>query len=195
MKEATLTTSYRYVDHNRSTQVKVTTFVSQASTHLAATRIALTPDFDGTVETVVCLESLGAASAAPAARQVTGEQMQEAVAANNMQLVAIPPATPDRAAVWYHGDTQVLAADGDTKNLTLFLDGRAEQGLAMAEASAIQLPERRCAKRCRVVQKPLSPRLEPENQGAERQDVHLHQIHLSLSARAGAVMRRPIWQR
>jgi hypothetical protein len=72
---------------------------------------------------------------------LTGEQMQEAVAANNMQLVAIPPATPDRAAVWYHGDTQVLAADGDVKNLTLALDGRAEQGLAMAEASAIQLPD------------------------------------------------------
>src|ERR1700732_4111709 len=50
MKEATLTTSYRYVDHKRSTQVNVTTFVSQAATHLAATRISLTPDFDGTVE-------------------------------------------------------------------------------------------------------------------------------------------------
>src|SRR6202522_1437276 len=34
MKEATLTTSYRYVDHARSTQVKVTSFVSQASTRL-----------------------------------------------------------------------------------------------------------------------------------------------------------------
>src|ERR1700722_2316780 len=50
MKEAPLTTSYRSVDHARSTQVKVTTFVSQASTHLAATQVSLTPDFDGTVE-------------------------------------------------------------------------------------------------------------------------------------------------
>src|ERR1700690_648179 len=31
MQQATLTTSYRYVDHKRSTQVKVTTFVSQAA--------------------------------------------------------------------------------------------------------------------------------------------------------------------
>lgn len=50
MKEATLTTSYRYVDHRRSTQIRVTTLVSQAATHLAATQISLTPDFDGTVE-------------------------------------------------------------------------------------------------------------------------------------------------
>src|SRR6202166_1048428 len=38
MQEATLTTSYRYVDHRRSTQIKVTTFVSEAATHLAATQ-------------------------------------------------------------------------------------------------------------------------------------------------------------
>jgi trehalose/maltose hydrolase-like predicted phosphorylase len=141
MKEATLTTSYRYVDHNRSTQVRVTTFVSQASTHLAATRISLTPDFDGTVELSFALNLWAPHQPRLPLAKLTGEQIQEAVAANNMQLVAIPPATPDRAAVWYHGDTQVLAADGDVKNLTLALDGRAEQGLAMAEASAIQLPD------------------------------------------------------
>src|SRR4029077_20673994 len=50
MKEATLTTSYRYVDHRRSTAVKVVTFVNEAAPHLAATQISLTPDFDGTVE-------------------------------------------------------------------------------------------------------------------------------------------------
>src|SRR6266481_4435890 len=50
MQDATLTTRYRYVDHQRSTQIKVTTFVSQSSTHLAATQISLTPDFDGTVQ-------------------------------------------------------------------------------------------------------------------------------------------------
>ncbi|HSY96491.1 MAG TPA: hypothetical protein VK793_12800, partial [Steroidobacteraceae bacterium] len=62
-------------------------------------------------------------------------------AAHNMELVAIPPATPDRAAVWYHGDTHVLSADGDTHELTLWLDGRAEQGLRMAEAAALRLPD------------------------------------------------------
>jgi protein-glucosylgalactosylhydroxylysine glucosidase len=140
MKEATLTTSYRYVDHARSTQVKVTSFVSQAATHLAATEVSLTPDFDGTVELSFALNLWAPHQPRLPLAQLSGEQMQEAVAANNMQLVAIPPATPDRAAVWYHGDTHVLTADGDVENLTLALDGRAEQGLAMAEAAAVQLP-------------------------------------------------------
>src|SRR5580693_49491 len=141
MKEATLTTSYRYVDHARSTQVKVTTFVSQASTHLAATQVSLTPDFDGTVELSFALNLWAPHQPRLPLAQLSGDQMQEAVAANNLQLVAIPPATPDRAPVWYHGDTHVLTADGDVRNLTLALDGRAEQGLAMAEAAAVQLPD------------------------------------------------------
>src|SRR5471032_78488 len=118
LKEATLTTSYRYVDHKRSTQVKVTTFVSQAATHLAATQISLTPDFDGTVELSFALNLWAPHQPRLPLAKLSGDQMQEAVAANNMQLVAIPPATPDRAAVWYHGDTKVLANDGDAKGLT-----------------------------------------------------------------------------
>jgi protein-glucosylgalactosylhydroxylysine glucosidase len=141
MQEATLTTSYRYVDHGRSTQIKVTTLVSQASTHLAATQLAITPDFDGTVELSFALNLWAPHQPRLPLARLSGEEMQEAVAANNMQLVAIPPSTPDRAAVWYHGDTHVLTADGDIKQLTLFLNGRAELGLAMAEAAAIQLPE------------------------------------------------------
>ena len=141
MKEATLTTNYRYVDHQRSTQIQVTTFVSQASTHLAATHISLTPDFDGTVELSFALNLWAPHQPRLPLAKLTGEQMQEAVAANNMQLVAIAPATADRAALWYHGDTHVFAANGDVKNLTLALDGRAEQGLSMAEAAAVALPD------------------------------------------------------
>ena len=115
MKEATLTTNYRYVDHQRSTQIQVTTFVSQASTHLAASQISLTPDFDGTVELSFALNLWAPHQPRLPLAKLTGEQMQEAVAANNMQLVAIAPATPDRAALWYHGDTHVLAANGDLR--------------------------------------------------------------------------------
>jgi trehalose/maltose hydrolase-like predicted phosphorylase len=141
MQEATLTTSYRYVDHNRSTRIRVTTFVSQASTHLAATQLSLTPDFDGTVELSFALNLWAPYQPRLPLAKLSGEQMQEAVAAHNMQLVSIPPATPDRAAVWYHGDTHVLSAEGDAAQLTLYLDGRAEQGLTMAEAAAILLPD------------------------------------------------------
>jgi protein-glucosylgalactosylhydroxylysine glucosidase len=141
MREATLTTRYRYVDHKRSTQIKVTTFVSQASTHLAATQISLTPDFDGNVQLSFALNLWAPSQPRLPLAKLTGEEMQEEVAAHNMKLVAISPATPDRAAIWYHGDTRVLAADGDIKELTLWLDGRAEQGLGLAEAAAIRLPE------------------------------------------------------
>jgi trehalose/maltose hydrolase-like predicted phosphorylase len=141
LQEATLTTSYRYVDHRRSTHVKVTTFVSEAATHLAATQISLTPDFDGTVQLSFALNLWAPYQPRLPIAKLTGDEMQEAVAAHNMELVAIPPATPDRAAVWYHGDTHVLSADGDTHELTLWLDGRAEQGLRMAEAAALRLPD------------------------------------------------------
>jgi protein-glucosylgalactosylhydroxylysine glucosidase len=141
MQDATLTTRYRYVDHQRSTQIKVTTFVSEASTHLAATQISLTPDFDGRVQLSFALNLWAPYQPRLPLAKLSGDEMQEAVAAHNMQLIAIPPATPDRAAVWYHGDTHVLAAGGDVKELTLWLDGRAEQGLGMAEAAALRLPD------------------------------------------------------
>jgi len=141
MQDATLTTSYRYVDHRRSTQIKVITLVSQASTHLAATQISLTPDFDGMVQLSFALNLWAPYQPRLPLAKLTGEEMQEAVAAHNMKLVAIPPATPDRAPIWYPGDTHVIAAEGDTRELTLWLDGRAEHGLAMAEAAAIRLPE------------------------------------------------------
>ena len=140
LREATLTTSYRYVDHQRSTQVKVTTLVSQASPHIAGSQLSITPDFDGTVQLSFALNLWAPHLPRLPIATMTGDEMQEAVAAHNMTLTAIPPATPDRAAVWYHGDTHVLAADGDRKDLTLWLDGRAEQGLTMAEAAAIALP-------------------------------------------------------
>jgi protein-glucosylgalactosylhydroxylysine glucosidase len=141
MHDATLTTAYRYLDHQRSTQIKVTTFVSQSSTHLAATQLSLTPDFDGSVQLSFALNLWAPYQPRLPLAKLTGEEMQEAVAAHNLKLIAIPPATPDRAAIWYHGDTHVLSADGDVKGLSLWLDGRAEQGLKMAEAAALSLPD------------------------------------------------------
>ena len=140
MRAATLTTRYRYDDHGRKTGVEVVTLVSQASPHLAATRLSITPDFDGTVQLSFALNLWAPHQPRFAMGKLTGDQMQEAVAANNMDFTATPPATPDRAAVWYHGDTHVLASDGDTGDFTLWLDGRAEQGLPMAEATALRLP-------------------------------------------------------
>jgi trehalose/maltose hydrolase-like predicted phosphorylase len=141
LHDATLTTSYRYLDHGRSTDIKVTTFVSEAAPHLAATQLSITPDFDGTVQLSFALNLWAPYQPRLPLGKMTGEEMQEAVAAHNMKLIAIPPATPDRAPVWYHGTTNLLGDDGDAQDLTLWLDGQAEQGLKMAEAAAIELPQ------------------------------------------------------
>lgn len=141
LHDATLTTSYRYLDHGKATRIKVVSLVSEASPHLAASRISITPEFDGVVQLSFAFNLWAPYQPRLPLAKLSGDQMQIAVAAHNLTLQAVPPATPDRAAVWYHGDTHVLADDGDSRNLTLWLDGRAEQGLGMAEAAAVSLPQ------------------------------------------------------
>ncbi|GAB2575280.1 hypothetical protein GCM10027066_18110 [Dyella jejuensis] len=141
MHDGVLTTSYRYIDGRKSTAIKVATLVSQASPHLAATQLSMTPDFDGEVELSFAFDLWAPHQPRFALAQLDGAQMQEAVAANNLKLQPIPPATPDRAPLWYHGDTHVLESDGDTRSLTLWLNGHAEQGARMAAAAAVSLPQ------------------------------------------------------
>src|SRR5205807_2599566 len=141
LRGATLTTSYRYVDQGRETSIEVITLVSEASPHLAATHLKITPDYDGPVRLSFAL--LPWANHAPRfpLAEMSGPQMEEAVAANGLALEPRPPATSDREAVWYPGHTQVLASDGDAPSRALWLDGKAEQGLAMAMAAAVELLE------------------------------------------------------
>ena len=143
MHDGTLVTRYRYTDDSRkSTRIVVTTFVSQADTHLAATRIAITPEFDGTVELSFPLDIWAPHQPRFPIGKMTGDEMLAAVAANNMSVTEpVNYRTADRAPVWYHGDTHVSGMAGSVQDLTLQLDGRAEQGLRMAEAAAIELPE------------------------------------------------------
>lgn len=141
MYNGVLTTHYRYLDGEKSTDIQVTTFVSQASPHLAINQLSITPDFDGTVELSFALNLWAPHEPRFPLADMTDAQMQEALAANNLKLGAMPPATSDRAPIWYHGDTHVLGSHGDTRALTLWLDGHAEQGAGMAEAVAIALPQ------------------------------------------------------
>lgn len=140
LHEATLTTHYRYLDGGRASEVEVTTLVSEASPHLAATRFAITPDYDGIVH--LSFPLLLWANHAPRfpLAQMTGPEMEEAVAANGLTLEPRPPATADREAVWYPGYTEVRSSDGDAPSLSMWLDGRAAQGLSMAMAAAVALP-------------------------------------------------------
>lgn len=141
MYDGTLTTHYRYVDESKVTDVKVITLVSQESPHLAATQLSITPDFDGDIELSFALNLWAPHQPRFPLARLNGDQVMEALAANNLALEPTPPATTDRAALWYHGDTHMLTSGDDTRTLALWLDGHAEQGAKMAEAVAIALPE------------------------------------------------------
>ena len=141
MYDATLSTSYRFVYANKSTDVKVTTFVSQADGHLAATQLVLTPQFDGSAQVTFPIRLWSEHAPRFPIGKMTGDEMIAAVIASGQTLDNKPVPTSDRDAVWYHGVTHVSGAEGDPNDLTLWLDGRAEQGLAMAEAAAISLPQ------------------------------------------------------
>jgi protein-glucosylgalactosylhydroxylysine glucosidase len=136
-----LTTSYRFFDRGHETAVEVSTFVSEAEPHLAVTRIRVTPDYDGPVQLSFPLMLWAEHAPRFPLAQMTGPEMEEAVAANGLTLQAQPPATPDREAIWYPGYTQVTTSEGDSRSLTLWLDGQAERGETMAMAVAVALPE------------------------------------------------------
>ena len=140
MHDATLTTRYRFAYANKSTDVEVHSFVSQADPHLAAIRFTISPQFDGDVRLSFPIRLWSEYQPRFPIGSLTGDEMIAAVIASGQNLDNKPVPTPDREAVWYPGYTQVLSNGGDAKALTLWLDGRAKQGLAMAEAAAIELP-------------------------------------------------------
>lgn len=141
LQEATLTTDYRYLDRSRGTGVEVTSFVSQASPHLAVTRLQITPEYDGVVQLSFVLTLWAPHSPRFSLARLSGPEMEEAVAANALRLQPQPPDQADRAAIWYPGHTVIRANGGDGDTLSLWLDGQAEEGPAMAMAAAVSLPE------------------------------------------------------
>jgi trehalose/maltose hydrolase-like predicted phosphorylase len=141
LHDGTLTSSYRYADHGRDTAVEVTTLVSAASPHLAASRFRITPEYDGVVQLSFALTLWAEHAPRFPLAHMSGPEMEEAVAAYGLSLKPLPPSTPDREAIWYPGYVQVHTSEGDAKALTLWLDGQAEQGQSMAMAVAVALPE------------------------------------------------------
>jgi trehalose/maltose hydrolase-like predicted phosphorylase len=140
MHDATLTTRYRFAYANKASDIEVTSFVSQASPHLAAIRMAITPQFDGQVQLSFPIRLWSEHQPRFPIASMGGEEMIAAVIASGQSLDNKPVPTPDRAPVWYPGYTQVLSTRGDGKALTLQLRGRAQHGPGMAEAAAIGLP-------------------------------------------------------
>ena len=142
MHDGTLATSYRFTDDSgKSTGVRVLSFASQAAPHLGATQLSITPAFTGTVQLEFWFTLWAPHQPRFPIRTMTGEEMQAAVAANNMSVLEpVNHATPDRAPVWYYGYTNVLAPGADEQELTFWLDGKAVEGLSMAEAAAVSVP-------------------------------------------------------
>jgi len=141
MYDATLSTRYQYTDEsNRTTAVQVVTMVSQAHGQLAASRLSITPASSGRVTLKFAFNLWAAQQPRFAIQSMTFPVLQQALAAQHLDLKPVNPAMPDRAAIWYHGDTNVTGATGNVRQLTLSLSGRANGGLSMAESAAIELP-------------------------------------------------------
>jgi trehalose/maltose hydrolase-like predicted phosphorylase len=99
------------------------------------------PDYDGTVQLSFALMLWAEHAPRFPLGKMSGPEMEQALAANGLALEPRAPATPDREAIWYPGYTEVLASEGDTGSLSLWLDGRAVQGPTMAMAATVALPE------------------------------------------------------
>ena len=141
MHDGTLATRYTYRDGGHATDVDVLSLVSQASPHLAGSRLILTPHFDGRVELSFALDGWPPHQPRFALARITDAQMHQQLDKYHLNLQPVAPATADRAALWYPGTTAVLAHDGDAGQLTLWLSGRAANSATMAEAVAVSLPQ------------------------------------------------------
>lgn len=135
-----LTTRYTFKDHGHDSAIRVDTLLSESTPHVGATRLQLTPDYDGIVQLSFALTLWAQHAPRFPMAQMSGSEMEEAVAANDLGFEAQPPATADREAVWYPGFVQLRSAEGDRDTRSLWLSGQAEHGLSMGEAAAIALP-------------------------------------------------------
>jgi len=86
MYDATLTTRYHFDYANKSTDVKVTTFVSQAANHIAATQLSITPHFSGSVQLTFPIRLWSEHAPRFPIGKLTGEQMIAAVIASGQTL-------------------------------------------------------------------------------------------------------------
>jgi protein-glucosylgalactosylhydroxylysine glucosidase len=140
MHEATLTTHYSYTAGGRRIAIRLIAFVSEASPHLAVAHLSMTPDYDGWVRLSFPLTIWAQHTPRFPLGRWSGPEQEKMLAARGISLEPRPPATADRAALWYPGYTQVTQSGGDSRALSLWLSGRAASGSSMAMAAAIGLP-------------------------------------------------------
>src|SRR5256885_13225666 len=105
------------------------------TTLFRSSRLRITPDYDGVVRLSFALTLWAPHAPRFPLAQMSGPEMEEAVAANGLSLEPRAPATPDREAVWYPGYTEVRSSEGDGGSLSLWVDGAGETGVTTAIAA------------------------------------------------------------
>jgi trehalose/maltose hydrolase-like predicted phosphorylase len=140
MHEGMLTTGYSYGDRGRRVAVRAVTFVSEAAPHLAVAHLSITPDYDGWVRLSFPLTIWAQHTPRFPLGRWSGLEQDRNLAARGISLQPRPPATADRAALWYPGHTEVMKSGADVRTLSLWLSGRAASGSTMAMAAAVALP-------------------------------------------------------
>ncbi|MGA2987189.1 MAG: glycoside hydrolase family 65 protein [Terriglobia bacterium] len=164
-----LETHYTWVDGSKSSLIEVNTFVSEAAPHLAATSFTLTPRFSGVVRLRFTLRPHPALRYRLAMAKLDSAGLEKAVAAAHATLVLTDPTAPeraqgertpgpvvegptapDRAAIWYPGEWQIQASGGDAGQTLIWITGQGVDGLPMAEAAAVGLPDSLKPVRCEL---------------------------------------------
>lgn len=140
MHAGTLTTRYVYTGQGRRVAVRSTVLVSEAAPHLAVAHLAITPDYDGWVRLSFPLTVWAQHTPRFPLGRWSGPEQDRMLAARGISRQPLPPATADRAALWYPGYTEVTKSGGDVRTRSLWLSGRAASGLSMAMAAAVALP-------------------------------------------------------
>jgi trehalose/maltose hydrolase-like predicted phosphorylase len=140
LRDATLTTRYRYVDQSRVTAITVASFISETHPHLSVVRLRITPRYSGRVTLSFPLTLWPEHTPRFALARLTGPEVNRALAAHGLSLTPRAPATADRAALWYPGYVAVRTTGGSARTRTLWLAGRAANSLAVAMAAAVALP-------------------------------------------------------
>jgi trehalose/maltose hydrolase-like predicted phosphorylase len=153
MYDGTLTTRYVWADGGNSTQVAISTFVSEDAAHLGVTSLSLTPDFDGPIRLRFTLRPWPSFPHRLALGKLTLSQAKQAIATTykiprppetallSQVLKPASPTAANRAAIWYPGEVDVQSSGGSDSERVLWIHGHAVNGAGTSEAAAIALPE------------------------------------------------------
>lgn len=136
MHDGVLHTHYRWLDGGRATDVSVTSFVSESSTHLGVVSLELVPHFSGRVRLRFTLQSPPASQRLPLAR-MNAEQFSAAAKATHQDDLATGG---NRDAIWYPGRVDITDSGSYAATDTVFITGAAVHGRTIAMAAAIALP-------------------------------------------------------